>query len=67
MTSSGVYNVQPIPDPVRGQLITEVNPLRSPIRENVQDKSSLLKEYIEKYVRGEITKEQLDTIKKTLE
>lgn len=51
------------------QLITEVNPLRSPIGESqkVNNKETMLKEYIEKFVRGEISAEQLETIKKTLE
>ena len=65
MTTSGVYGVQHMHDPIRGNFSPEQTRQSPPPPPKTN--LDLLKEYIDKYLAGEITAEQLDNAKKTLQ
>ena len=58
MTTTGVFGTSTIHDPLRG-------PAPSPIPAE-PTKADILRENIEKFIKGEITAAQLEVIKKSL-
>ena len=60
MTTSGVFGASNYPDPIRGNFPPSPTVPREP------SKADVLRENIEKFIKGEITAAQLEVIKKTL-
>jgi len=65
MTTSSAFSIPPNKDPFYGQ---HAETLQMPEPEEKEDaKTVLLKEYIEKFLKKEITEKELNVIRKTLE
>jgi|CXWK01.1.fsa_nt_gi hypothetical protein len=58
MTSTGVFGASSYHDPLRGPAPTQTPPEPT--------KTDILRENIEKFIKGEITAAQLEVIKKSL-
>ena len=61
MTTSSTFGASNYPDPIRGNFAPT-----QPVAPKEVTKADILRENIEKFIKGEITAAQLEVIKKTL-
>ena len=64
MTTSSTFGVSHFPDPIRGNF-APTQPVAPPAPKEVT-KADILRENIEKFIKGEITAKQLEVIKNSL-
>lgn len=65
MTTSSTFGVTNYPDPIRGNFGPTPQPIAPPASKEIT-KADILRENIEKFIKGEITAKQLEVIKNSL-
>jgi len=65
MTTSSTFGVSNYPDPIRGNFGPTPQPVAPPAPKEIT-KADILRENIEKFIKGEISAKQLEVIKATL-
>ena len=66
MTTSSTFGVTNYPDPIRGNFGPTPQPVAPPVAPKEITKADILRENIEKFIKGEISAKQLEVIKATL-